>query len=279
MDKLSKELFNIKKKENIEVLVGQLLMNPLLKCLEDPIEKHREITINIFMKLLQEITLEKILINVLLNTILNRLGSYPFPETSEELRYKLISLLNIILEKYSEEYKSHLADLSKMLSILLKDPFPEIKTKLSEFILELSKKLQKEIGAYSKQILNSLCLNLKHQHNKVRKITINSITELLLTENAGDFLGENLDYLRVIVNDKNSDVRKNFYMNISKLLMGFNIIYLRQYESQLVLLLINGLSDDKEEIKEETKKLIEECGNNRKKLSIELGENTLNVKI
>ena len=143
-----------------------------------------------------------------------------------------------------------------MITILLKDPCPEIKTNLAKFIQNLCKVLNKEIGVHSKGILNSLCLNLKHQHNKIRKITTSALCDLLLC----------------ISNDKNSDVRNNFYINIANLLNKLNIIYLRKYESNLLRLLLNGLSDEKEEIKKKTEELLEECGNNRKKLAIELKE-------
>ena len=57
-------------------------MNSLLKTLEDPIEKHREMTINILEKLLDEINFEdKILLSMLIISIISRLNKIPFPET------------------------------------------------------------------------------------------------------------------------------------------------------------------------------------------------------
>lgn len=53
---------------------------------------------------------------------------------------------------------------------------------------------------------------------------------------------------------------------------NLNIVYLNQCESLLLLLLINGLSDDKEDIRSLASSLIEEAGENRKKLAIETGE-------
>ena len=38
------------------------------------------------------------------------------------------------------------------------------------------------------------------------------------------------------------------------------------------MLLLNGLSDEKEDIKKLSEQLLEEAGNNRKKLAIETGE-------
>lgn len=247
-------------------------MNPLLKIIADPIEKHREIAIDIFIKLINRIKFDKLLISILLTAIFQRLNKIPFAEPSEELRINLINLLQSILDKYTEEFKPQLYELAKMISVLLTDQCPELKVKLSQFIINLTKKLKKDIGIYSKKILSSLSLNLKHQQNKIRKITLNSFTELILCDNAGEFLGDNLDALKVLINDRNYDVRKTFYADIAKMLKSFNIIYLRKYESHLVLFLLNGLSDEKDEIKAQVKEYIEYCGNNRKQLAIELGE-------
>jgi len=80
--KINKELLLTSHKEYVHQLLSQSLMNSLLKTLEDPIEKHREITINIIDKLLDEINFEdKILLSMLILSIINRLNKIPFAET------------------------------------------------------------------------------------------------------------------------------------------------------------------------------------------------------
>ena len=56
-------------------------MNPLIKCLEDQIEKHRETTINLFEQLIIEISIDKVLISILITFIIGRMDKTPFPET------------------------------------------------------------------------------------------------------------------------------------------------------------------------------------------------------
>ena len=57
-------------------------MNSLLKTLEDPIEKHRELTINIIEKILDEINFEdKVILSMLILYIISRLNKIPFAET------------------------------------------------------------------------------------------------------------------------------------------------------------------------------------------------------
>jgi hypothetical protein len=59
-------------------------MNPLIKCLEDQIEKHRETTINLFEKLLKEVSVDKVLVSILITFIIQRMDHTPFPETCKK---------------------------------------------------------------------------------------------------------------------------------------------------------------------------------------------------
>ncbi len=261
-------------------------MNSLLKTLEDPIEKHREITINIIDKLLDEINFEdKILLSMLILSIINRLNKIPFAETckwvhlfnykiiiAEELRLKLVNLFKKILKKYPSEIKPHISELAKMLGIILKDQFPEIKVQVSQLISELSKVMKDDLGNYAKQIIESLCLNMKHQHNKIRKISISSLVDLLLCNEAGNLIDECIPSLTIISNDKNKETRKIFLNKIAELLKKLNSIYLKKYEGKLFVLLLSGISDDDMDNQQLAKNLIEEVGENIHKLEIELNK-------
>jgi len=66
-------------------------------------------------------------------------------------------------------------ELSLMISKLLNDTCPGVKEDLSLFIIVMCKNIGKNIGPHSRQIVQALCKNLSHQHNKIRKITITVI--------------------------------------------------------------------------------------------------------
>jgi hypothetical protein len=150
-----------------------------------------------------------------------------------------------------------------MLGKLLTDSCPEVKTKTSEFLQSLSQYLPKSLGPHCKPIVISLSLNLKHAHNKIRKISLLALTEILLCENAGKYFEEAVTILKLISNDKNYEVRKTFYGCVYKLLCNFNIIYLRKFEHFLVLFLMNGLSDEKGDIQIECSEYLEKGGEYR----------------
>jgi hypothetical protein len=81
-------------------------------------------------------------------------------------------LLHKVLDKFPNDLLPVIPDLCAMIAKLLTDACPEVKIKLSEFISGLSSKLNKVIGPHSKAIIISLCGNLKHAHNKIRKISL-----------------------------------------------------------------------------------------------------------
>jgi hypothetical protein len=191
---------------------------------------------------------------------------------AEELRLKLVNLFKKILKKYPNELKPHISDLAKMLGVILKDQFPDIKVSVSQFISELSKEMKDDIGNYAKQIIESLCLNMKHQHNKIRKISTTSLVDLLLCNEAGNLIDECIPSFTIISNDKNKDTRKIFLNKIAELLEKLNSIYLKKYEGKLFVLLLSGISDDDEDNQKLARKLIEEVGENIHKLEMELNK-------
>ena len=192
------------------------------------------------------------------------------------MRLKLVNLFKKILKKYPNEIKPHISELSKMLGVILRDQFPEIKVQVSQLISELAKVMKEEIGNYAKQIIESLCLNMKHQHNKIRKISIISLVDLLLCNEAGNLIDECIPAFTNVSNDKNKETRKIFLNEIAELLKKLNTIYLKKFEGKLFVLLLSGISDDDKDNQELSKKLIEEVGENIHKLEMELNKNEKN---
>lgn len=87
-----------------------------------------------------------------------------------------------------------------------------------------------------------------------------------MTKNAANKLEEVYIPLKNATNDKTSEVRKATYNIIARLLNGLAPLVLRNYESQLVLLLLNGFTDENNEVQELCAGLLESSGENIKKL-------------
>lgn len=82
----------------------------------------------------------------------------------------------------------------------------------------------------------------------------------MITEGSGKFFEDALVPLRKVTNDKNSDVRRTLYQVTFSLLSNFNILFLNKFEHHLVIFLLNGLSDENQEIAFSSKELLEKAG-------------------
>lgn len=97
--------------------------------------------------------------------------------------------------------------------------------------------------------------------------------ELLLTREAGKHLRELIFRFKNAINDKTSEVRKASYQVVARLLNGFSPSLLKEYESELVQMLLNGLNDENEDVRTLCEGLLENVGENIKKLEENMGVN------
>lgn len=259
------------KQEDIHELFKKALLKNLLKVVSDKVEKHRGISIQILTKFFDTVpNIDNDLVNSILKEAVLRLKDTPPAEPSEEIRLQLINLLmNIFKKGYHQAFIQNLSDIMFTLSKVLGDAFPDLKKETSVFVILLSEGIRENVGSHSLSVIKALAKNLAHQQSKVRRMTIESLGELLLTRDAGIHLREVLVNFKLAVNDKTSEVRKSSYLVIGRLLKQFSPSLLSEYEAELIQLLLNGLGDDNEEIINFAQELIEEAGQSIKVLDSE----------
>lgn len=79
-----------------------------------------------------------------------------------------------------------------------------------------------------------------------------------------------LPALKAASNDKTVECRKTTYLVLAQLLNKLPGSVLQDYESELLCYLLNGLSDDNEEVIAKTKELISDVGKNIRKMQMDL---------
>ena len=99
-----------------------------------------------------------------------------------------------------------------------------------------------------------------------------AICSLILAEGAGPNLEAIYNSLKLLINDKITDVRKTAVESVCKMINGLSLTNLRESEAKLVYLALTGLSDENEDIVKSTMKLLEDVGEKRKLLGLEFGE-------
>ncbi|KAL4450906.1 hypothetical protein ABPG74_011748 [Tetrahymena malaccensis] len=263
-------------KELLQFFQINVLKN-LLRTIDDSIEKNRELAQNIIQSFCirskdsvdlvdREVTQQ------ILQKLCSRVNTIPYAEQSEEIRLLITQNMIELVKLFSQHFIPIVGDFAVAISRLLQDQYPEVKKTGATLVEECSKYLKQYIGHHGLQIAKSLAKNFEHQHSKVRKVTVQALTTFLLCEGAGCLYEHvNASYNKVI-NDKINEVRKTAYESVAQLLNSFSVPNLRNFESDLVLLLLNSLSDEVQENIQLGQKLIEETGMSRMRLAIENNE-------
>ena len=85
-------------------------------------------------------------------------------------------------------------------------------------------------------------------------------------------MAEAISQLRYTQNDRSQDVRRTFYEVLSFWMTKMEINSLRTFEPHFILFLLNGLSDECEDIAKMCKAFLEEHGTRMKQALAALGE-------
>ncbi|KAL4472321.1 hypothetical protein ABPG72_002804 [Tetrahymena utriculariae] len=263
-------------KELLQFFQINVLKN-LLRTIDDSIEKNRELAQNIiqqfYIRAKDSVDLiDREVTQQILQKLCSRVNTIPYAEQSEEIRLLITQNMIELVKLFSQHFVPIVGDFAVAISRLIQDQYPEVKKTGATLVEECSKQLKQYIGHHGLQIAKSLAKNFEHQHSKVRKVTVQALTTFLLCEGAGCLYEHvNASYNKVI-NDKINEVRKTAYESVAQLLNSFSVPNLRNFESDLVLLLLNSLSDEVQENIQLGQKLIEETGMSRMRLAIENNE-------
>lgn len=123
-----------------------------------------------------------------------------------------------------------------------------------------------------RKVVISLTENLKHQHSKVRKSSLNALQIVIGCKGAEEFLEEALPQLKMTINDRHHDVRRNAIRVIDYWLRKMDIYAIKKFEKDLILFLLNGAADEIEEIRDESIQIMERHGNDMKEALATIGE-------
>lgn len=94
----------------------------------------------------------------------------------------------------------------------------------------------------------------------------------MIARNAEQFMVECFNQFRYTQNDRSQDVRRVFYEVLTSWMTNMEITSLRMFENNFILYLLNGLSDECEEISAKCRNFLEEHGARMKDALKALGE-------
>ena len=185
---------------------------------------------------------------------------------------QLIQLLQVCLDSDKNQFIACMGEVGGMLGRAGADENPEMKQKMAAFSANLCRELPKNAGNYMRTAVLAMVANLQHQHSKVRKGTLRGMQPVLIAQGAEQFMVECFNQFRYTQNDRSADVRRIFYEVLCSWMVEMEISSLIGFESNFVLYLLNGVSDECEEIAQKCKSFLEEHGARMKQALVALGD-------
>lgn len=124
-----------------------------------------------------------------------------------------------------------------------------------------------------KPLIESMTLNLQHQHSKVRKQTLIGLKDVIPSRGAEPHLRGNLmAQLRFNMNDRSQDVRAQFYEVLFHWMQTMEVHHLKEFEADFVQFLLNGIADEALDISPKCIEFLEQHGVRMKDALLQLGD-------
>ena len=148
-----------------------------------------------------------------------------------------------------------------------------MKVKAANFAADLCEVHKSKCGGAMRKVVESLTENLKHQHSKVRKQTLKSLQQVIVSHGAEEFLTDSIQQIKMTSNDRSQDVRMIVIQMVEFWLQNMDINALKKYEKDLTLILLNGISEDQLlDISVKSSSVLETHGVHMKEALIALGD-------
>lgn len=151
----------------------QHLLKNLLHCVCDEVDFVREKALKLNQECIDKFSpISLDCISKVVEVLLGRLNAIPYPETSEDVRLIIICHLRTLLKHYKDSFRICMGVVLDVLGKALLDKFPEVKRETSELICDFCQMMPDYIALNGKTLVKALASNIKHQHTKIRKITV-----------------------------------------------------------------------------------------------------------
>ena len=109
-------------------------------------------------------------------------------------------------------------------------------------------------------------------------MTLRGLKDVIVARGAELYLLDSVPQLKYSMNDRSTDVRTTFYDVLRHWMKNMELSALRDQESFLIQFLLNGISDDSQQIKENCLTFLEEHGARMREALQALGEDNEEMK-
>lgn len=257
LEKIKRETIGNKKRLSVEILQKLFFntSNALVRCLDDSVEKCRELatqTITEFIETIDPVPF----ISYLMPVFVNRYSQPEIIEPSEEIRLATVELILKICNISKREITPFVKDIVCILDRTLQDPYPEVKKISCKIIISLVENAERQVSYFGERITKSLAPTLQHKHSSVRIIALQALEYAVIADASG--LNDIINTLRNLTLDKTGSVREALYKTVSQWLLKLRDRY--SYGDKLLPLLFAGFVDEIPKLQELSRKYMDEIG-------------------
>ncbi|KAL3876674.1 hypothetical protein ACJMK2_034478 [Sinanodonta woodiana] len=223
------------------------LLKPLLKGFSDPVEKCRELSVQIIREFLKVVPDPVDSLPYIMPLITQRLGQQDITEPSEEVRLELVELLVEIVEFSRKDIAVYLEDMIRILQRTIVDPYPEVKKTSCSCAAKLGKSIPEYFYHQSEHLIKPLLQSISHQHSRVRTVVIETIGEVIQYGH-GKSVDTVVSHLAQRLFDQTPAVRVAVTRVVGNWLLDLPDRY--SFHHKLIPLLLTSIRDEQPEIRE-----------------------------
>ncbi|KAI8893080.1 armadillo-type protein [Globomyces pollinis-pini] len=233
------------------------IIKHLLKSLKDPIEKCRELSINIIESLIASNQVQVTLfLNQIIPVFVQQLGQLQIIEPSEEIRLKILMTLKLIIKSSNSDYAPFVDDTFKILAQTFNDNFQDIRKESCNIVMILCKNNIRAVAHLGGSVVKMILPSLNHRHSSVRTIALQAIDEAMIVDATA--IDDVINPLMALLLDKTPVVRKQIYTLARDWLS--KLIDRHVYGAKILPLLYAGLTDEIQELVQLTTGFVDEIG-------------------
>ncbi|KAL6268464.1 hypothetical protein P5V15_001597 [Pogonomyrmex californicus] len=151
----------------------------LVRIMNDNMETCRDLTIGILKIFLEALPPDDKHIIYIIPIMSRRLGVQELIEPSEEVRLKCVSLLRIIILKYTDLLAPYVQDITGILARTVTDNYPNVKKESCKCISDYAKTLPRHFYSQSEYLVKPILSNFTHQHYRVRCAAVEAIGDVI----------------------------------------------------------------------------------------------------
>ncbi|XP_024357132.1 uncharacterized protein [Physcomitrium patens] len=265
----------------------EVILEKALQCVADPIEKCRELSIQLIRGVAQSLIEVDWTLKETVRVMSERMGQVPVLEDSEEIRFQLLSLLIDVLLPQCElpTLKTTVDALHRIVALTLYDQFHEVQKKACTVLIITANRDPEVFGNKTGAFLKGLIPCLSHTHSRVRIAVFQAIDALMQCGLTQRLVAQQLGPgTKSLAFDHSTTVRELFFSSVANWL-NYKVSLMSDEEAhqcvvsgkiprfhvpELLPLLLLGITDDCIDIAVSTYEKLEAIGRIYKRFIDEL---------